>query len=592
MKFSEYILEGRVDDFKAKYSRKFNQETLDRISQMFSPKYLDWVGKVIDEMVINNNLGEVLSGLSQKLNEFDKLSSNLPKTDINQYSSIKELSDAIETYKNKPRREYKQVQGGNIVYEDERFFVVNPINYESSCYYGRGTKWCTAATDSDSNFNRYNSDGKLFYILDKALPTSDLKYKIALLYKFEGDKSYWDAVDTKYDEKWFLSHNPKAKEIMNAVDEYLNSEYKEQLEIFRDKERAQKERNRLEKLRISRLYQQRREEANNRRAEGEWDLTNPNIDEEGLKAHALMKYLESNGDYQVLTNEDRQQIQSLKSEIERLQTEYDESEDVRTDLLDSISELENELGEYDEYIDVYSIIPAGGYYDMTKFELVEDLNEEYAVGTEDETERSAEDYADQLIDDIGYDSFRQSFVEQYIDEDEVAETMRDIYQEDVYQNPEIYFNDDQRELSNSQRDTVRRNEKIISQLKQTIESLERALLDVEEDEEIDNINNEIGEVSDKITELEEEIEEVKSEPDGDYPSDLVDEKVDELLEEVRKNPKYYITEYGMSMENYINKRELIKGYVNEEGYGILNSWDGSYEQYEVNRETFIVMRIS
>ena len=229
---------------------------------------------------------------------------------------------------------------------------------------------------------------------------------------------------------------------------------------------------------------------------------------------------------------------------------------------------------------------------MTKFELVEDLNEEYAVGTEYETERSAEDYADELIDDLGYDGLRQSFVEQYIDEDEVAETMRDIYQEDVYQNPEIYFNDDQRELSNSQRDTVRRNEKIISQLKQTIESLEKALLDVEEDEEIDNINDEIGEVSDKITELEEEIEEVKSEPDGDYPSDLVDEKVDELLEEVRKNPKYYITEYGMRMENYINKRELIKGYVNEEGYGILNSWDGSYEQYEVNRETFIVMRIS
>ena len=269
MKFSEYILENRVDDFKTKYSRKFNQETLNRITQMISAKYLDWVGKVIDEMVINTNLGEVLSKISQLIKEFDKISSNLPKTDINQYGSIKELSDAIETYKNKPRREYKQVQGGNVVYEDDRFFVVNPINHQSSYYYGTGTKWCTAAMDSDDNFNRYNIDGKLFYILDKALPTSDLKYKIALLYKFEGDKSFWDAVDSKYDEKWFMNHNPKANEIMKAVDDYLGSEYKEQLEIFRDKERAKKEKERLEKLRIRRIYQQRIEEANDRRADGE-----------------------------------------------------------------------------------------------------------------------------------------------------------------------------------------------------------------------------------------------------------------------------------------------------------------------------------
>ncbi len=592
MKFSEYILESRVDDFKTKYSRKFNQETLNRITQMISAKYLDWVGKVIDEMVINTNLGEVLSKISQLIKEFDKISSNLPKTNINQYGSIQELSDAIEAYKNKPRREYKQVQGGNVVYEDDRFFVVNPINHQSSCYYGKGTKWCTAAMDSDDNFNRYNIDGKLFYILDKALPTSDLKYKIALLYKFEGDKSFWDAVDSKYDEKWFMSHNPKSNEIMKAVDDYLGIEYKEQLEIFRDKEKARKEKERLEKLRIRRIYQQRIEEANDRRANGEWDLTNENIDEEGLKANAVFLYLQSYGDYQVLTNEDREQIQSLRSEIERLTSELENSQEERADLSDSISELENELNEYDEYIDVYSLTPTGEYYDMQKFELVDNMNEEYAVGTEDEVERSAHEYAQQLLDDVGIEGFRSTFVEQYIDEDEVVETMREIYNDDVYDNPEVYLDDNQRDLSNSQSDTVRRNEKIILQLQKNIESLENALLEIEDDEEIDNINKEIEEISERMTELNEEIDEIKSEPDGDFPSDLIDEKVDELLEDVRKNAIYYIKEYGLTLENYIDQRGLAKGLVEQDGYGILNSYDGGYESYDIKGETFIVMRIS
>jgi len=591
MKFSEYILESRVDDFKVKYGRKFNQETLDKITNMVSPKFLDWVGKVLDMAVLNDNLGEYMSKIGPTLDAFEKISSNLPKTDINQYQSLEELLKTLNDYQNKPRREYKQIEGGNVVFENNRFLIVNPLTHQTSCYYGKGTKWCTAAS-SDQKFNEYNSDGKLFYILDKALPTSDVNYKVALLQKFDGDSSFWNAKDDKMPEKWFAQHNPQSKEIMEAVNGYLESQFKEQLEIFRDKERAKLERERQEKLRIRRIIEQRRDEADERRAEGEWDLTNPNIDEIGLKANALFAYLESEGDYQILTNQDREKIQSLRSEIERLNNEYNDSEDVRTDLLDSVETLEDELAEFDEYIDVYSLIPNGTHYDMTTFQLVDSLNEEYAVADEDEMESSARDYVDQLIDDIGYEGFSKSFVMGFIDEEQVVSYMEDFYDDDVRNNPEIYFDESERDFSDEQKDKINFNNKTIQQLESFISSLEDELNDTEDEEEEEELNEKIDESNEKIEELTEEIEEIESEPNGDFPEKLIEEKVDDLLDNVKRNVQNYMNEFGLNYEDYIDKDEFITGLIDSDGYGMVGSYDGEVSEYYIKDKTFYVVRLN
>jgi hypothetical protein len=591
MKFSEYILESRVDDFKVKYGRKFNQETLDKITNMVSPKFLDWVGKVLDMAVLNDNLGEYMSKIGPALDAFEKLSSNLPKTDINQYQSLEELLKALNDYQNKPRREYKQIEGGNIVFENNRFLIVNPLTHQTSCYYGKGTKWCTAGS-SDQKFNEYNSDGKLFYILDKALPTSDVNYKVALLQKFDGDSSFWNAKDDKMPQKWFVQHNPQSKEIMEAVNGYLESQFKEQLEIFRDKERAKLERERQEKLRIRRIIEQRRDEADERRAEGEWDLTNPYIDDIGLKANALFAYLEEEGDYQILTNQDREKIQSLKLEIERLNNEYNDSEDVRTDLLDSVETLEDELAEFDEYIDVYSLVPTGGHYDMQNFQLVDSLNEEYAVGDEDEMESSAREYVEGLIDDIGYEGFSKSFVMGFIDEDQVVSYMEDFYDDDVRNNPEIYFDESERDFSDEQKDKINFNNKTIQQLESFVSSLEDELNDTEDEEEEEELNEKIEESNEKIEELTEEIEEIESEPNGDFPEKLIEEKVDDLLDDVKRNVQHYMNEFGLNYEDYIDKDEFIAGLIDSDGYGMVASYDGEVSEYYIKDKTFYVVRLN
>ena len=584
MDFVKLIQEGRVDDFKSKYGKKFGEKTNEIISNI-PHKFLDWVGKNLDNINIEENLQKTIQGLKK----FEKISSNLPITDLYQYKSLGQLLSALSEYEQRLRRKVKPVNGGNVVYDDGRYFIVNPLTLDSSCYYGRGTKWCTAAA-SNSQFSRYNDDGKLFYILDRTLPTSDIHYKVALLKKFDGDKTFYDAQDSVIKGGWLLNSN-KLKEILDTIDTYMGKEYAEQIKIYSDKEEAKKEKERLERLRIQRELQNKRNEAEERRLDGEWEL-GPDCPDEGLKAHALLRWLVDNGDVEVMTNEDRVEINRLESEIERLQTEYDNDEDVRTDLLDEISDLEDELTELKNKIDVYYIIPNGEFYDTSQFEIIgADLDDrEYAVGTEREMETSAYDSIDNLIDDIGYEGFSKGFAEDYIDTEEVVEYARQFYEDDVRESPESYLNEEDRMLSDEQSDEITTLKTRITELESRVERLESQLDGGEDD---DDIQYDIDELNEKIEEYNERITEIEESPEGDFPEELIDDVVEDRLSDVRRNPEDFIKEWGLDMDNFINKRDFIQGVIDADGYGhTLNSYDGNAEEIKVQDKWFYVMRIN
>ena len=584
MDFVKLIQEGRVDDFKSKYGKKFGEKTNEIISNI-PHKFLDWVGKNLDNINIEENLQKTIQGLKK----FEKISSNLPITDLYQYKSLGQLLSALSEYEQRLRRKVKPVNGGNVVYDDGRYFIVNPLTLDSSCYYGRGTKWCTAAA-SNSQFSRYNDDGKLFYILDRTLPTSDIHYKVALLKKFDGDKTFYDAQDSVIKGGWLLNSN-KLKEILDTIDTYMGKEYAEQIKIYSDKEEAKKEKERLERLRIQRELQNKRNEAEERRLDGEWEL-GPDCPTEGLKAHALLDWLVDNGDVELMTNEDRVEINRLESEIERLQTEYDNDEDVRTDLLDEISDLEDELTELKNKIDVYYITPDGEFYDTSQFEVIDaDLyGREYAVGTEREMETSAYDRVDNLIDDIGYEGFSKGFAEDYIDTEEVVEYARQFYEDDVRESPESYLNEEDRMLSDEQSDEITTLKTRITELESRVERLESQLDGGEDD---DDIQYDIDELNEKIEEYNERITEIEETPEGDFPEELIDDVVEDRLSDVRRNPEDFIKEWGLDMDNFINKRDFIQGVIDADGYGhTLNSYDGNAEEIKVQDKWFYVMRIN
>ena len=583
MDLLKLIKESRVDDFIDKYRQKFSPEMISKITSEITPKFFQWAGKVMDGVNFDDNFIK----LNEALKRFEKISTNLPKTDINQYQTLDELINAITNYEEKSRRNIKKVKGGNVVYDDGKYFVVNPLNHEASCYYGKGTKWCTAA-ETDTHFKKYNEDGKLFYIIDKTKPTNDPYYKVALLRKFDGDKIYYDSKDETVKNGWILGTETLDK-ILNNITGYLQQEFTEQVKIFSDKESARKEKERLERLRELQRVQSLRNDAQERRNENEWALDG-NTPEEGLKAYALLEYLVDNEGISVLDNNDRADIQRIKDEIETLNAEYDTGEDPRVDLLNYIDNLQEELDNYSDYIDVYHIIPSGQFYDTTEFEVIDSSvsNKTYAVGDDDEMQSSCYEYVEQLIGDIGYEGFNKGFATQFLDTDEIVSYAEDMWEDAVRDNPESYFDENDRMLSDEQEEKIEILKKRIENIERTIEHLEEQM-DGENDDEVQEKIDELNDVSEEYST---EIEEIEGDPEGDFPEDLIEDKVDELVSDAKRDPEGFMEEFGLSWSDYVDKDEFIEGVIDADGYGhTLNPYDGTADEIYVGNKLFYVMRI-
>ena len=239
---------------------------------------------------------------------------------------------------------------------------------------------------------------------------------------------------------------------------------------------------------------------------------------------------------------------------------------------------------------MYNIVPDGTYYDMTQFEVLADgyRDKRFAVGDEDEVKSSAYDSVKSLIDDIGFEGFGQSFLEDYIDKNTVEEYAHDFYYHDVSDSPESYFEDDQRELSDSQEEEIRIKERSIGKIQSQMDSLEEQM-DGNYDEDI---SEKIDELREMIDELETEIEEIKEDPQGDFPDELMESKIDDLVDDVLYDPKDWLQNYGFDLKNFINQEEFIYGVIDADGYGhTLNRYDGSDDEVKVGDTWFHVMRI-
>jgi hypothetical protein len=582
------LIESRISDFERVFDRKFSGEQKEKILNEIPSKFYQWTGKNLDQISFDQNF-ELVKNL---LSYFNKFGSNLKKTDINQYTSIDELKRVLDEYSERQRRNYKKQNGANVVYETPKYLVINPLSHESSCYYGSGTKWCTTGRDTADTFNRYNSDGKLFYIIDKTLPSSDPNYKIALSKKFGGEEDFYDALDNSLKVSQIVK-TEDFKKILKSINEYMGVEYASQLKIYSDEREKKKEQERLRNLEAQRIKNAKLAEADERRTEGEWDLTNE-IDDIGLKAWALFQYLEGEG-ADVKTKEDIERAREITLEIERLNSEYDNSEDVRTDLLDEISDLEDELETINDKMDVYMIIPETyDHYEMTRFEVIGDdfYGQTFAVGDDQEVEDSAVEYVEGLIDDIGYEGFNSGFWKSHIDEDAVVSHAEEMYNDDLYDNPDSYLNDEDRMLDSHQLDQIRNLKSKINSLTINQNQLREVLDELDDsDPKYESIEEKIESIDEMIEELKDEITDIEDDPQGDFPQDVIDEKLQELLSDVKRDPESYMENYGLNAEYFIDKNSFVQSVIDADGYGMLSSYDGAYEVVKVRGTDYYVMRI-
>lgn len=136
------------------------------------------------------------------LSYFVKYNNVIDNKDINAYKSLNDLYSVVSNFIENPNQATskqdairKIKEGAEKVYEDNEWLVIIPHTEEASCYYGKGTQWCTAADKGSNMFDDYNEKGNLYININK---TTHEKYQ----FHFETD-SFMDETDTPIENPIF-----------------------------------------------------------------------------------------------------------------------------------------------------------------------------------------------------------------------------------------------------------------------------------------------------------------------------------------------------------------------------------------------------
>ena len=200
------LLEATLDDIYTKYYSNIPQDefwqiikadpTYNEQKSQKMGKYGKWLLNLYKQGKLKN---EDLYKATDYLSYFVKYYNKITEKDINKLPDLPSLYNIIKPYKeasdngediatSKSDEVRRIKEDAEKVFEDNQWLVVVPHTQEASCYYGKNTQWCTAATDSYNMFNHYNNQGPLFINIRK---TDGKKFQ----FHFETN-SFMDETDT------------------------------------------------------------------------------------------------------------------------------------------------------------------------------------------------------------------------------------------------------------------------------------------------------------------------------------------------------------------------------------------------------------
>ncbi len=164
-----------------------------------------------------------LERIKLELERFEQHKNKLACKDINQYKSIRDVYVVIQQLLSEPRlvslteieQQFINDNQATIFYHDDKLKIIIPLTQIASCYFGRGTRWCTAATQTTNHFDTYNRQGPLYVVqfkhdkyqfhfetnsfrdaLDASVPISRLVHNIPQLKKaFEQQAVQFDILE-------------------------------------------------------------------------------------------------------------------------------------------------------------------------------------------------------------------------------------------------------------------------------------------------------------------------------------------------------------------------------------------------------------
>jgi hypothetical protein len=196
---------SKVEELRAKYS-KVTKPTFNKFVEADvtpTKKYLEFMLKTWDnkdKMMIYVTTKVVIDIVKK----FDSLLPYIENKDIyhKDYADLSLLSQVINNAEiAKDEKTFVREEHANVLLENDRYLLLQPVTHRGSLKYGAGSKWCTASKNSPEVFNRYTKNGYLVYLIDKTKKVSNSGSKMALYMEYNecpinGKVSFYNTIDS------------------------------------------------------------------------------------------------------------------------------------------------------------------------------------------------------------------------------------------------------------------------------------------------------------------------------------------------------------------------------------------------------------
>lgn len=173
-------------------------------------QYSQWLARMYSKNIIP--LEDIQSKMLDALTKYStlKLRKKIKPqhADINQMKKPVDLLTAMADYEDveDTNKEVDKGQSAEI-YADSSIRVIVPKDEASACYYGQGTRWCTAAKNNNM-FKQYHKSGDMYIVIPKNPKHTGEKYQLHL-----HTKQFMDEEDRPIDLYQFVKDYPTIRDV-------------------------------------------------------------------------------------------------------------------------------------------------------------------------------------------------------------------------------------------------------------------------------------------------------------------------------------------------------------------------------------------
>ena len=163
---------------------EFILNRLEEVDPSPNKQYVQWLARTYAKG--GTRFEDVLSQVAPYLEKFYKLNLRkqipVPRNDIGGYTNFGDFMSVMDEYPDVDPKPLTDKGQAEQLYSDNTMRVIIPVDQTAACYYGQGTRWCTAATRGRNYFNDYSNDAPLLIVIPTKPAHPGEKYQLHFNY--------------------------------------------------------------------------------------------------------------------------------------------------------------------------------------------------------------------------------------------------------------------------------------------------------------------------------------------------------------------------------------------------------------------------